>query len=176
MRIIIKELELGPVKMTGEVAPESLELDPEEVKLPNPITVTVQAEKHTLGIRVWGCFKTEGQVPCARCLELVAVPIVSEFDLFYQQNDPRHPLTGEIELKENDTDVSFFAGDGIEVRDIVCEQLLLNLPMKPVCREDCKGLCPHCGKNKNVEACDCEKVLLDPRLEPLLKIKNRMNF
>jgi uncharacterized protein len=176
MRIIIKELELGPVKMTGEVAPESLGLDPAEVMLPDPVTVTVEAEKHTLGIWVRGQFKTEGQVPCARCLEAVLVPVVSEFDLFYQQNDSQHPLTGEIELKENDTDVSFFTGDGIEVCDIVREQLLLNLPMKPVCREDCKGLCPHCGKNRNVEACDCEKVLLDPRLEPLLKIKNRMNF
>jgi uncharacterized protein len=99
-----------------------------------------------------------------------------DFDLFYQPHAAGHPITGEIELKEKDTEVSFFWGDGIEVGDILREQILLSLPMKPICREDCQGLCPHCGKNRNLETCDCESVLLDPRLEPLLKIKNRINL
>jgi uncharacterized protein len=176
MRIIIKELEFGPVQLTGEVAPEILNMDPNEVILEEPVKVTVAAEKHPLGIRVQGSYSAVEHVPCARCLETYQVEARQDFDLFYQPHQTNRPITGEIELKENDTDVSFFWGDGIEVGDILREQILLNLPMKSVCREDCLGLCPHCGKNRNLEACDCESVLLDPRLEPLLKIKHRINL
>jgi uncharacterized protein len=176
MRILIKELEVGPLRLSGEVLPEALKLDPNEVILQQPVKVTVTAEKHPLGIRVQGSYSAVGHVFCARCLEPYQVEAGQDFDLFYQPHAAGRPITGEIELKEKDTEVSFFWGDGIEVGDILREQILLSLPMKPICREDCQGLCPHCGKNRNLETCDCESVLLDPRLEPLLKIKNRINL
>lgn len=176
MRILIKELEIGPVRLSGEIAPEILNLDPDEVILKEPVKVTVTAERHPLGIRVQGSYSAVEHVPCARCLEPYRVEAGQDFDLFYQPHSAGQPITEEIELKEKDTDVSFFWGDGIEVGDILREQIFLSLPMKPVCREECRGLCPHCGNNRNLEACDCESVLHDPRLEPLLKIKNRINL
>jgi uncharacterized protein len=176
MRIMIKDLELGPVLLEGEIQPSSLELAPEELQVTIPVQIKVKAEKHPLGIRVQGLCAAQGKVPCARCLEPVEVDLHPEFELFYQQHDSRHPLTGEIELAEKDTNISFFAGDGIEVITIVREQVLLNLPMKLVCREECLGLCPNCGSNRNLQLCNCEAVLQDPRLEPLLKIKNRITL
>ena len=78
---------------------------------------------------------------------------MAEFDQFYQSRRD-HRLVGEIELQEKDTEIAFYSGDFIEVSDIIREQILLGLPMKPMCREDCKGLCPYCGKNRNLEACN----------------------
>jgi uncharacterized protein len=108
-------------------------------------------------------------------LEPVRFPILAKFDQFYESNAD-HRLAGEIELQERDTEIAFFSGDFIEVADIVREQILLSLPMKPICQEQCQGLCPHCGKNRNLDACNCESVLVDPRLVKLLKIKNRISF
>jgi uncharacterized protein len=176
MRITIKELELGPLHLKGEIPQETLGLTPEEVEVSQPIRVQVQAERHSLGIRVKGNFKVQGKVPCARCLESFEIELSPEFELYYQQHDARHPITGEIELGEKDTEISFFSGEALEMRDIVREQILLSLPMKPVCREECRGLCPNCGGNRNLKACNCEAVLRDPRLQPLLKIQNRITL
>lgn len=176
MRIKIKELELGPVHLAGEIQPEVLEFSSDEVMISGPIQVRVMAERHNLGIRVKGDFAALGDVSCARCLEPFEIALSPAFELYYQQNDAHHPITGEIELGEKDTEISFFSGDAIDVNDIVREQVLLSLPMKPVCRDECRGLCPNCGGNRNMQSCNCDAVLRDPRLQPLLKIKNRMNL
>jgi uncharacterized protein len=173
MRIDIRELEEEPLTLTGEVPLKDLNFDPAEIRVLGPIVVTLTAKKQAQRIRVRGRFAVDVEVPCARCLDPVRVPLVSEFDQFYQSNAD-HQLAGEIVLNEKDTEIGFFNGDFIEVSDIVREQVLLALPMKPVCREDCKGLCPHCGKNRNAEACDCQTSSTDPRLAPLLKIKDQM--
>jgi len=173
MRIDIKELEEGPITLSGEVPLRDLNFDPAEIHISDPIGVTLTAEKHAQRIRVRGRFAVDVEVPCARCLDPVRVPLVSDFDQFYQSNADQQ-LVGEIVLNERDTEVGFFNGDFIEVSDIVREQILLALPMKPICREDCKGLCPHCGRNRNAEACNCQTSSTDPRLAPLRKIKEQM--
>lgn len=63
----------------------------------------------------------------------------------------------------------------VDLREIAREQILLNLPLKPVCRSDCKGLCPTCGVNRNRIECSCRPDEIDPRLEPLLALKKKMD-
>jgi uncharacterized protein len=174
MRIDVRELELGPVNLEGEVLETDLDLDPSEVSVPEKIMVHLTAERQLREIRVRGNFRVAVELPCSRCLEPVRLPIRADFDQFYESNS-EHVLEGEIELQEKDTEIGFFSGDFIEVSDIVREQIVLALPMKPICQENCKGLCPYCGKNRNVDSCNCESVLVDPRLDQLLKIKHRMN-
>jgi uncharacterized protein len=175
MRIDIRELDEGPITLTGEVPVKDLNFDPAEIRVLGPIVVKPTAEKQAQRVRVRGRFAVDVEVPCARCLEPVRVPLISEFDQFYQSNADQQ-LVGEIVLNEKDTEIGFFNGDFIEVSDIVREQILLALPMKPICREDCKGLCPHCGKNRNAEACNCQTPSTDSRLAPLLKIKDQMQL
>jgi len=175
MRIDVRELELGALTLTGEVPVADLKLDSSDVHVLGQIVVKLWAEKQGREIRVRGRFTVDIELPCARCLDPVKAPILAEFDQFYQSNTHHH-LTGEIELREKDTEVAFFCGDFIEVSDIVREQILLGLPMKPICREDCRGLCAYCGKNRNVEACNCHSLFVDPRLAPLLQLRNRMKF
>jgi DUF177 domain-containing protein len=175
MRIDVRELELGPVALKGEIVPSELGFDPSEIQIIGQVQIDLTAERQAQEVRVRGRLTTDVRVPCSRCLDPVRFPVATKFDQFYESNAD-HPLHGEIALHERDTEIGFFSGDFIEVNDIAREQILLSLPMKPICREDCKGLCPHCGKNRNLKDCNCEAVLVDPRLMQLLKIKNRMTF
>ena len=110
------------------------------------------------------------ELVCARCLDSVVEEISRDFDLFYR------PMTSmahdeELHLHLDDTEIAFFEGDGLFLADILAEQVNLAIPMKVICRSDCRGLCPHCGANLNNEECRCEKHASDSRLAPLARLK-----
>ena len=93
---------------------------------------------------------------CARCLKEFNYPLSSHFDLTL------HPLKEmnleeEIELGEEDMKSNFFEGGELHLSEIACEQIFLEVPYQPLCREDCKGLCPQCGRDLNLSPCDCIK-------------------
>jgi len=73
----------------------------------------------------------------------------------------------EREVAEEDVDISYYTDDQIDLIELLREQFYLALPMKPLCREDCRGLCPQCGVNRNTGTCECEPGWEDPRLAPL---------
>jgi len=114
------------------------------------------------------------EVDCARCLERYAVTLGQELDLFYLPAAAGQPEAQEeeIELSDRDVVVGYYEGDRLDLGEVVREQVLLGLPLKPLCREDCQGLCPRCGKNRNAGPCGCtpEEEAGDPRLEPLRKL------
>ena len=173
MRINVRDLELRPLRFVAELSQDELDFDLSDIVIRGRIGIDLLVEKKGFDVRVRGTLQAQAELSCSRCLEPVIVPITSTFDQLYESN-AAHPLSGEIALQEKDTDIAFFSGDTIEVSDIIREQVLLALPMKPICREDCKGLCPYCGKNRNVESCQCGDLLSDPRLAEFSKIKNRM--
>ena len=110
---------------------------------------------------------------CARCLEPFDVPIASEFSLRLVAEQP----APEVGIDPGDKDEALFhAPEGrADLREIATEQIYLSLPMKPVCREDCKGLCPACGANRNVDECGCPQEPEDPRLAPLRELQQRLS-
>ena len=111
---------------------------------------------------------------CARCLEGFEVAVADDFELRLVTEDPV-PGAGD-DSDEDADDALFHAPEGrADLREIATEQIYLSLPMKPVCREDCKGLCPTCGANRNVDACECPEDNLDPRLAALRELKHRMS-
>jgi uncharacterized protein len=77
----------------------------------------------------------------------------------------------EIEIDEGEAEIGFYEGGGLELEDILREQILLALPMQRVCSEECKGICPVCGKNRNQSACDCSTVKTDDRWGALRKLE-----
>ena len=112
-------------------------------------------------IRVYGNLHTRVEMVCARCLDTVVEEISRDFDLFYR------PMTSiaqdeEFHLNLDDTEIAFFEGDGLFLADVLAEQVNLALPMKVICRSDCRGLCSHCGANLNNEECRCEKNCIRP--------------
>jgi uncharacterized protein len=73
-----------------------------------------------------------------------------------------------MELQREDLDMEFYDGEAIDLGQIIQKQVILTIPFNPLCQENCKGLCPHCGTNKNKETCECsEEKIVDPRLEVL---------
>ena len=114
------------------------------------------------------------EVECARCLERYAVALGQELDLFYMPRVLGQPEAQEeeVELSDRDVVVGYYDGERLDLGEVLREQVLLALPLKPLCREDCQGLCPRCGRNRNLSACGCapEEEPGDSRLEPLRRL------
>jgi uncharacterized protein len=108
---------------------------------------------------------------CSRCLEPFKVPVDTRFDLLFLPVS-EHVGTEERPIEENDLGVSFYRDETIDLGDAMREQFYLTLPMKPLCQDDCRGLCPVCGVNRNRETCTCTSEWVDPRLEALRRFTN----
>lgn len=122
-------------------------------------------------IRVRGELRGEVEMLCARCLAPVRSPISCSMDLFYR---PMKEIARdeEVAISRAETEIGFYEGSGLELADVLREQIAIELPMRSLCREDCRGLCPVCGKNRNNEACICQETLADTRWEALRKWKH----
>ena len=124
-------------------------------------------------IRLVGKVEAHLEFSCARCLEPVVDDVDKSFDLIYR------PLgvdrrADEVAISEAETEIGYYQGEGLLLEDALREQVLLATPVRALCREDCKGLCPQCGRNLNVEQCNCEQHLSDPRWDALSEIKKKL--
>jgi uncharacterized protein len=79
-------------------------------------------------------------------------------------------VAGEHAITEDETEIGYYEQSGLLLEDAVREQVLLTLPGRTLCQEDCKGLCPHCGINRNLATCECVEKPVDPRLAALAGI------
>jgi uncharacterized protein len=155
--------------------PGQLDFSSENVKQAGTLSWAATAERAGNEIRIAGSLKTDVDLTCSRCLENARYEITKPFDLFFRQRDESmFDEDDEIELSEEDTRTAFFTGAKLAIGDVLREQLLLALPMKPLCRVDCKGLCPSCGTNLNVNSCQCAKEQFSPHMDTLLEIKRRL--
>ncbi len=114
------------------------------------------------------------EVECGRCLERYSVSADHELDLFFLPRAAEQPQEQEeeVELTDREVVVGYHDGVRLDLGEVVREQLFLSLPLKRLCREDCRGLCPSCGKNRNVGECGCPppEEPEDPRLSPLRRL------
>jgi uncharacterized protein len=181
MFLDIKELELHPVNFAEELQPDVLDLG-EDISQQSPLKATGRAElveehhgKHEVikDIRLRGRIAANFELGCARCLEPVEQEVDREFELLYR---PLGVDAGrdEISVTDAEAEIGYYQGEGLLLEDVLREQVLLSLPLKVTCREDCKGLCLHCGKNLNQERCSCTAPLKDPRWEGLKEIRDRL--
>lgn len=170
MFLDVKELAVRKIRIRKSYAPGSVDYHSGEFKQAGPLEVRASAELFEGQIRITGSLQTKIELVCARCLEPVVEEVSRDFDLFYR---PMKTIAKEeeVRLKEDDTEIAFFEGEGLFLADVLAEQVLLALPMKVICRGDCRGLCPHCGVNLNSEECRCESHTADPRLAPLARLK-----
>ena len=120
-------------------------------------------------VRVQGKFSGTMETDCDRCLAVTSYPLEKSFDLFYRAPEDK-PEGDEIKIDEGEAEIGFYEGLGIELADIIKEQVLLALPVKRTCREDCKGICPVCGTNRNESDCDCHERPADDRWNALKKL------
>lgn len=170
MFLDVHELATRKIRIRKNYAPGTLDFHSGEFHQVEPLDVRATAELVDDQIRIYGAFHTRLEMVCARCLEIVVEEVSKNFDLFYR---PMNSVSREEEFRLNldDTEIAFFEGDGLFLADVLAEQVNLSLPMKVICRSDCRGLCPHCGVNLNQEECRCETHAADPRLAPLARLK-----
>jgi len=181
MFLDIKELELHPLDFEEEFQPDVIDLGG-EARQRTPLKTSGRAEvveehhgKHEIikDIRLRGRLSAGLELQCARCLEPVKQDVEREFELLYR---PLGADAGRDELSVTaaEAEIGYYQGDGILLEDVLREQVLLALPLKITCGEDCKGLCPHCGKNLNEEQCSCNVPMEDPRWAALKEIRDRI--
>jgi uncharacterized protein len=122
-------------------------------------------------VRVSGAFDATARLTCSRCLEPLTTRISPQVDV--QLVPSPRVRRAEVELGPDDLETDFYAGDSLDLSALLRSETDLALPMKPLCRADCQGLCPGCGANRNLGPCRCQPRGTDPRLAPLEALRRQ---
>ncbi|PYM17884.1 MAG: DUF177 domain-containing protein [Candidatus Rokuibacteriota bacterium] len=115
-------------------------------------------------VTVQGTIEATVPLACGRCLESLPTHVNVLVDV---RLTPRPAARDDLELGADDLDTDFYANDELDLGALIQTETTLALPMKPLCREDCRGLCPACGMNRNLTPCECREQKPDPRLAVL---------
>lgn len=151
-------------------APEACTGPSEDFEVVAPVDLAFDIYKDKDQFRLAGRVRTTLELPCSRCLEPFTSLVDASFDLRYQPRS-QNVGEGEREVEEDDLSTAFYENEAIDLGQLMREQFYLSLPMKPLCLEECRGLCPQCGTNLNGGTCDCKRGWEDPRLAALKSLK-----
>jgi uncharacterized protein len=161
--------QLAPVPVPGQNGAATA-----AVRDPEAVDYTVLGDVHFDGtlrkdeprFMLSGRLQARLQVACGRCLEPFTLPVDTQVDLTYVPH-PSQAAEDEVELSADDLTTAFYRDQTLDLGEALREQFYLAMPMAPLCREDCKGLCPQCGTNLNQGTCACDVRWEDPRLAGL---------
>lgn len=144
---------------------EKLLLD--DISLASPVEGDLSLLKTGSEISVTGTLRAEINQDCSRCLKEFSTELNMPLNVVF------HPVTelgtDSHELKNDEMDMEFYEGEELDLRELMKEQVLLSVQMKPLCKEDCKGICPSCGTDLNTGSCSCRSEKTDPRMAALSK-------
>ena len=175
LRIDLADIGQERLSLEGCLSPGDLDLSEQGVLQTALLAWSVAIQRKGRGFRVTGKLNTELELECGRCLDPVSEPVQKEFELFFEQRENLVYSKGaEIELEESDTETSFLTGYQLALGEVIQEQVLLGLPMKPLCSAECRGLCPTCGINLNTDTCECAIGEISPVYETLQELKRQM--
>jgi len=181
MLINVLDLEREPIVFNLALKPGAIDYGGEVTQV-SPLTVEGRADlipEHrgprsiVEDIRLQGSYSGEFEIACARCLEPVRRTLSGKFDLIFR------PLgidagSSERSISAAETEIGYYQESGLMLEDVLREQVLLSLPARTLCREDCKGLCPRCGRDLNSETCACDPAPADPRWSALSDLDSRI--
>ncbi len=151
-------------------AAEGADRDPDTMTVVAPTSLAFEVFKDKDRFRLVGRVETTVQLACGRCLEPFLWPIDALFDLRYQPRT-EGSIEADSEVQEDDFSTAFYENDAIDLVQLMREQFYLALPMKPLCKPDCRGLCVQCGTNLNRGACACTNDWIDPRFAALKNLR-----
>jgi len=126
-----------------------------ECRFTGPVVVEISAEREMDHYRVDGTVRVPVQLNCSRCLCSFDKAVLSRFTILFSECSGNSLDEDEVELEERDLISASFSGDEIDLAPEVAEQIALGIPLKPLCSESCKGLCPVCGIDLNNGSCNC---------------------
>ena len=172
-------IDLNNIEPEGVTFDETLDLGSLHASATDPVRVidcslrgcALPGER---GVELQARLEARLSLSCGRCLEPYQARIGVEFQLILVRRATEDLGPEETEMPAEDVGL-FQAEDGrVDLATVVTEQIYLGLPLKPVCRPDCQGLCATCGVNRNHLECDCCGETVDLRLAPLMELKRRL--
>ena len=169
MIIELASVEILPKKINAKFAPGEIDLD-SEGNLVSDAILDAEAVSKSGKVHIGARLTADIALDCTRCLEAVRKPLEIDFDSVFVEG-AEDELEDKLEIAGEDLAESFVAGGIIDLKEVVREQLLLNLPEQVYCRDDCRGLCPKCGANRNLIDCRCDDDEVDPRWAALKSLR-----
>ena len=145
-----------------------IELNPELCR--EPLEIYCELSKSGDLISAKGWVQSKMFLQCGRCLKEFESCFKSFFEVHYRPQGEEAPSEGE-EFSEGQLEVVYFDGECLDIADQVRQTVLLSVPMRALCRDDCRGLCGGCGRNLNLESCQCQEPPADSRWDALKKLK-----
>lgn len=170
MRLDLSKIRTAHERYEKVYGPSAFVSD-DDFRVVAPVSLEFDINKDKQQFQLVGRMKTVLELPCSRCLEPFTIPVDAAFDLRYQPHT-QNAGEDEREIEEDDLTTAFYDNDEIDLGQLMREQFYLALPMKPLCGDTCRGLCPVCGTNLNKGRCDCTHAWEDPRLA-VLKTLNK---
>jgi uncharacterized protein len=153
-------------RIDRQYPPSAFDPEGDTYRVVAPVTLAFDVLKDHRRFRLVGRVSTMLELACGRCLEAFRLPVGAAFDLIYTPEQD-NVGDGELEIDEDDLSTAFYRNATIDLGGLMREQFLLALPMKPLCGDACRGLCPVCGTNWNTGACSCSGRWTDPRLDAI---------
>lgn len=133
------------------------------------VEVTCSLKRIRENVYLEGRLDTTVTLACSRCLEETTLPVTGRFN--YTFSPAGGPRPEEMELSADDMDIVYYDDELIDLDPIIYEQIVMNIPIKVLCSDSCRGLCPTCGINLNRESCQCRDQRIDDRFAILKKLK-----
>ncbi|HIC92445.1 MAG TPA: hypothetical protein EYP21_10395 [Syntrophaceae bacterium] len=138
------------------------DLKTKDFSFSKPMNLTLTATRSGGNIFIRGKIKTTVILSCARCLESFEYPVNTDMNLTFVPASER-----PLQVEDTPAELEFYEGDTIDLSKDMRDQILLAIPLKPLCKDSCKGLCPQCGVNLNMESCNCHRVTFHSKFEIL---------
>ncbi|MCZ6541581.1 MAG: DUF177 domain-containing protein [Nitrospinae bacterium] len=156
-------------------SPEHFKIDPEEGVLQQDVRVQGRLSKVGREILFKGNVSTEMELVCFRCLESLRFPVRARIASHYIFDQEAGTPDADAELHASDIEVETYSDNRIDLTQAVYDQMMLSLPLVRLCRDDCRGICAHCGVNRNHQSCTCsDHDSIDPRLAVLKTLKDQL--
>jgi uncharacterized protein len=169
--MLIEVSQIPPGGMDVTLPEEELDLGTTAELWVSPAKVggDLHVDRSGRGLLISGTFAGEVQLVCGRCLDPFRFEAQDTFQVYCEIATPGQPAE-EHELADDELDVTYLEDGRINTEHLLRENILLSLPVQPLCHEDCRGLCPRCGANLNLGVCGCAETDGDPRLQVLRKL------
>jgi uncharacterized protein len=171
--IEIEDLKPEPLHVRHVFPAGEIRFSHEDALLDKAVAADFVLSHRDRDLHVEGTVETSIRFRCSRCTKEFSRPVAASFDLSYLPQPKWANEGAEIELKYEDMEVAYYDGISFDVDLMVLEQIELAIPMKFVCRDDCRGLCCKCGADLNDETCLCKSEDVDSRLSVLLDFKKK---
>lgn len=174
MRIRLDDLREKPFRWDETVETDAESLDSPDVVVLGPVHWRGEIAFTDPGFLLTSSYDYEQTLSCMRCLAPVPQRVEEDLTLLFVR-ETESTEDAELELSGEDLGLVHVDGEELELMPFLVEQLQLNVPMKPLCREACAGLCSECGANLNEGPCGCEQERVDPRWQGLAALKDRLD-